>query len=479
MSRSAGYSCRECGSVQTVWSGRCNDCGSWNTLEQVRHDLGHFAQKSASKKNRSRKDALSLKSLSAEVSPAEMHPIGIAEFDRVLGGGLVSGGAVLIGGDPGIGKSTLLLQTATLVGQHHNTVYLSGEESAAQIMLRARRLGQSAPHLRIAVETSVETILVGLEQAKPSLVVIDSIQSLYLSSIESAPGTVSQVRATAHLLINAARKYGFSLVLIGHVTKDGALAGPRVLEHMVDAVLSFEGDRSQQFRLLRALKNRFGSCEEIGVFTMTSTGLEQVDNPSTLFLGHRQQPIPGTCVIPSLEGSRPILVEVQALVAASPFAAPRRSAIGWDANRLAMILAVLEKRFRINFSRQDVYLNVTGGYRLQEPAADLAVAIALLSSRADCNVPTDLLAFGEIGLSGEVRAVPGAELRLREASRLGFADAFTPQNCSHDKITLHPCADLEPLMKRFPVDETPDDWAYSRSHAAAGLDPLKMETSHG
>ncbi len=454
MAKAPRYLCRDCGSSHTVWAGRCDDCGSWNSLEESDNQLGHFSKKLESGTKSSKNKGMVVRSLADKIPPAEYVPIGIAEFDRVLGGGIVAGAAVLIGGDPGIGKSTLMLQAASLCGQNRKVLYISGEESVEQILLRAERLSQQSPKLEVAAETSVENIIAGVQKLKPSLVIIDSIQTMHLTSLDSAPGTVTQVRASSHLLMSAAKKYGFSVILIGHVTKEGAIAGPRVLEHMVDTVLYFEGERSQHFRLLRAVKNRFGACDEIGVFEMSGVGLREVDNPSALFLADREEAIPGTCVIPALEGTRPILVEIQALVAPSHFAAPRRAVIGWDQQRLAMILAVLEKRFGYGFGKQDVYLNITGGYRLLEPAADLAVVIALISSLGNYNVPANLAAFGEVGLSGEVRAVPQPDIRMREAAKLGFAEMIMPkqkiQKSAKDNLHCTLCSDLNPLVRRFP-----------------------------
>ena len=457
------FLCRECGALSAVWSGRCNDCGQWNTLEEQTNVLGGYSQKiafarPAKSASHATAEGLQIRQLGDSVAAAEFLPLGITEFDRVLGGGLVPGAAILIGGDPGIGKSTLLLQAASLCGEQHQVLYISGEESVEQILLRAQRLPMAKDttqtnKLELAAETAIEPIIDALSALKPTMVVIDSIQTMYASSVESAPGTVSQVRTCSHLLMSAAKKLGFCLLLIGHVTKEGAIAGPRVLEHMVDTVLYFEGDRSQHFRLLRAVKNRFGPCDEIGVFEMTSQGLVTVDNPSALFLAERTEAIAGTCVVPALEGSRPILVEIQALVSQSYLATPRRTLNGWDQQRLAMVLAVLEKRYGYNFSRYDVYLNVTGGFRLQEPAADLAVVVALISSLGNHPVPIDLTAFGEIGLTGEIRAVPQADLRLKEAAKLGFKQAMLPQQkrLSSPKILqISAFADLQGLADLFP-----------------------------
>ncbi|NQY82424.1 MAG: DNA repair protein RadA [Alphaproteobacteria bacterium] len=465
------YVCRECGSAHSVWSGRCNDCGNWNSLDESDSNLGHFSKNLEPRKKSFKNSGMIVRKLSDDITPARFTPVGIAEFDRVLGGGIVAGATVLIGGDPGIGKSTLLLQAASLCSQHSKVLYISGEESVEQILLRAERLSEQSQHLNVATETSVEAIVDALATLKPDFVVIDSIQTMYLAGIEASPGTVSQVRASSHLLMSAAKKYGFSLVLIGHVTKEGAIAGPRVLEHMVDTVLYFEGERSQHFRLLRAVKNRFGACNEIGVFEMSSNGLREIANPSALFLADREEAISGTCVVPALEGTRPILIEIQSLVAQTHFASPRRAVIGWDQQRLAMIIAVLEKRFGYNFAEQDVYLNVTGGYRLQEPAADLAVVIALISSLGNYDVPINLAAFGEVGLSGEVRAVPQPDIRLREAVKLGFQEAILPKQGTQnsDKHGLHCtlCNDLTPLIRRFPPPLGAKNAAKFSTHSSA------------
>ena len=354
---------------------------------------------------------------------------GLEEFDRALGGGLVPGSAVLMGGDPGIGKSTLLLQTAATISKAGGqVVYVSGEEAAGQVRMRAARLGIGDAPIQLAAETSVRNILTTLgTMAPPALLVIDSIQTMYSDTIEGAPGTVSQVRGCAFELIRYAKENGVALVLVGHVTKDGNIAGPRVLEHMVDVVMSFEGERSHQYRILRALKNRFGAVDEIGVFSMAQEGLEEVPNPSMLFLSSRDQPLAGSAVFPALEGTRPVLVEIQALIVRlQSGATPRRSVVGWENSRLAMLLAVLESRCGLNFSSAEVYLNVAGGYRLSDPAADLAVAAALVSALADRPLPDKSVWFGEISLAGEIRPVAHGGLRIREAEKLGFTRGFGP-----------------------------------------------------
>ena len=356
---------------------------------------------------------------------------GLAEFDRALGGGLVPGSAILMGGDPGIGKSTLLLQAAAAIARGgHSAVYVSGEEAAGQVRMRAARLGLSDAPVKLAAATSVRDILTTLGQMEaPRLLVIDSIQTMHSDTIEGAPGTVSQVRGCAFELIRYAKENNVALVLVGHVTKDGTIAGPRVLEHMVDVVMSFEGERSHQYRILRALKNRFGAVDEIGVFAMAGEGLEQVANPSMLFLSSRDEPLAGSAVFPAMEGTRPVLVEIQALIVRlQSGATPRRAVVGWDSGRLAMLLAVLESRCGLNFSSAEVYLNVAGGYRLSDPAADLAVAAALVSALADRPLPLRSVWLGEVALSGEIRPVAHGGTRLREATKLGFSEGFGPRD---------------------------------------------------
>jgi DNA repair protein RadA/Sms len=374
---------------------------------------------------------------------------GVAEFDRAIGGGIVPGSAMLVGGDPGIGKSTLLLQIgAKLASAGRNIVYVSGEESAEQVRLRAIRLGLGKSPVKLAAATSVRDVLTTLDGDSPDLLVIDSIQTMHSDLIEGAPGTVSQVRASAQELVRFAKERGAALVLVGHVTKDGAIAGPRVLEHMVDTVLSFEGERSHQYRILRALKNRFGGTDEIGVFAMETEGLSEVPNPSALFLTRRGEPVSGTSVFPAMEGSRPVLVEIQALtVRLASGATPRRAAVGWDSGRLAMILAVLEARCGLSFGTIEVYLNVAGGYRLSDPAADLAVAAALVSALSERPVPSEAVVLGEIALSGEIRPVAHAPLRLKESAKLGFERAWVPKEVKPvDGISLAHFGNLRGLV---------------------------------
>jgi len=419
------YVCQSCGGVSHRWQGQCADCGEWNTLAEeaaetvfsARHDLSGGGRR------------IIFEPLDLPGEGLVRCGTGLAEFDRALGGGLVPGSAILMGGDPGIGKSTLLLQAASAIAKGgRQVVYISGEEAAGQVRLRADRMGLCDAPVRLASATSVRDILTTLGQmAPPALLVIDSIQTMHSDQIEAAPGTVSQVRASAFELIRYAKENGVALVLVGHVTKDGSIAGPRVLEHMVDVVMSFEGERSHQYRILRSLKNRFGPVDEIGVFAMAGQGLEEVANPSMLFLSGRQEPVSGSAIFPAIEGSRPVLVEIQALIVRlASGATPRRAVVGWDGGRLAMLLAVLEARCGLNFSSCEVYLNVSGGYRLADPGADLAVAAALVSALGDRPLPQDSVWFGEVSLAGEIRAVAHGAIRRREAAKLGFTSACGP-----------------------------------------------------
>ena len=419
------YICQACGSVAHRWQGQCADCGEWNTLSEEAPATVFSAKHDLSSGGR----AINFEALDAPGEPLVRRSTGLAEFDRALGGGLVPGSAVLMGGDPGIGKSTLLLQAAAaLAGRGQSAVYISGEEAAGQVRLRADRLGLGKAPILFAAATSVRDILTTLAtMPPPALLVIDSIQTMHSDQIEGAPGTVSQVRASAFELIRYAKENGTALVLVGHVTKDGSIAGPRVLEHMVDVVMSFEGERSHQYRILRSIKNRFGPVDEIGVFAMEGAGLIEVGNPSLLFLSGREQAVSGSAVFPAIEGTRPVLVEIQALIVRlASGATPRRAVVGWDSGRLAMLLAVLEARCGLNFSSAEVYLNVAGGYRLADPAADLAVAAALISALADKPLGADAVWFGEVSLAGEIRPVAHGGIRLREAAKLGFASAYGP-----------------------------------------------------
>ena len=423
MAKSPSFTCTACGATHSKWSGRCDACGDWHTIVE---DAGLSA---GGKKSlgANRGSAITLTDLQTEESPPPRTHSGIDELDRVLGGGLVPASALLVGGDPGIGKSTLLLQAAAEFARAGvKTIYVSGEEATAQVRMRAKRLGLSDAPVQLASETNLRNILTTLEAEKPGLAIIDSIQTMWSDTVDSAPGSVSQVRSAAHELTTFAKRKGVSVILVGHVTKDGQIAGPRVVEHMVDTVLYFEGERGHQFRILRAVKNRFGPADEIGVFEMTGRGLEQVTNPSALFLSERGKPSAGSVVFAGIEGPRPVLVELQALVAPSPHSQPRRTVVGWDGGRLAMILAVLEARCGIPFAGLDVYLNVAGGMKISEPAADLAVAAALLSAREDAALPEGAVVFGEISLSGALRPAPQTENRLKEAQKLGFTTALAP-----------------------------------------------------
>ncbi|MEM6308740.1 MAG: DNA repair protein RadA [Pseudomonadota bacterium] len=443
MAKAATYSCSACGASFTKWSGRCDSCGEWNTISE---DSGLSAQAGSKSLGAKRGSPVFLTDLATEEAPPPRTHCRIDELDRVLGGGLVAASATLVGGDPGIGKSTLLLQAAAAFArQGVKTIYVSGEEASAQVRLRAQRLNLSDAPVKLAAETNLRNILTTLEAEKPGLAIIDSIQTMWSDSVDSAPGTVSQVRAAAHELTTFAKRRGISVILVGHVTKEGQIAGPRVVEHMVDTVLYFEGERGHQFRILRSVKNRFGPADEIGVFEMTGRGLQEVTNPSALFLSERGTPQPGSAVFAGIEGTRPVLVEIQALVAPTPHSQPRRSVVGWDGGRLAMILAVLESRCGIPFTGLDVYLNVAGGLKVTEPAADLAVAAAILSAREDAALPDGSVVFGEISLSGALRPAPQAENRLKEAQKLGFTKAIAPEGgkiASNGGLSLMRMSDL-------------------------------------
>jgi DNA repair protein RadA/Sms len=425
------FVCQNCGAVYGRWQGKCEACGEWNTIsEESARQSPSIGPGRPGRKGR----AFALEQLAGETHEAPRLSSGIAEFDRVTGGGFVRGSALLVGGDPGIGKSTLLIQAAAALARTgQRAVYISGEESVAQVRLRADRLALAGAPVELAAETSVEDIVATLGQGPtPRLVIVDSIQTMWTDTVDSAPGTVTQVRGSAQALIRFAKRSGSAVILVGHVTKDGQIAGPRVVEHMVDAVLSFEGDGAHQFRILRAIKNRFGPTDEIGVFEMTGAGLREVANPSELFLSERDRGTPGTAVFAGVEGSRPLLVEIQALVAPTSLGTPRRAVVGWDPNRLSMVIAVLEAHCGVRLSTHDVYLNIAGGLRIIEPAADLAVAAALVSSLANAALPADAVYFGEVSLSGVVRPVPQPAIRLREARKLGFVRAVVPEGARAD-----------------------------------------------
>ncbi len=436
------FVCTNCGATHKKWAGRCDACGAWNSIqEEVPLSTGPGKGLGGAKGR-----AMALSDLTTEEAPPPRQSSGIAELDRVLGGGLVPASATLVGGDPGIGKSTLLLQAAASFARGGlSVIYVSGEEATAQVRMRAARLGLTDAAVHLAAETNLRDILTTLDTERPDLVIIDSVQTMWLDTVESAPGSVSQVRAAAHELVTFAKRRGVAVMLVGHVTKDGQIAGPRVVEHMVDTVLYFEGERGHQFRILRSVKNRFGPADEIGVFEMTGAGLSEVANPSALFLSDRDTPAPGSVVFAGIEGTRPVLVEIQALVAPSSLSQPRRAVVGWDGGRLSMILAVLEARVGISFQGLDVYLNIAGGIRISEPAADLAVAAALLSAREDAAIPPHCVVFGELSLSGALRPVAQAENRLKEARKLGFTSAIAPDGCKIGDaagLTLTPMPDL-------------------------------------
>jgi DNA repair protein RadA/Sms len=421
--RTLSFICQSCGAAYNRWQGKCEACGEWNALAEEGSE-----RPTGPGRRPGRRRLFELQPLTGEAHEAPRLASGIAELDRVTGGGFVRGSVLLIAGDPGIGKSTLLIQTtATLARAGHRAVYISGEEAVGQVRLRAERLGLRNMPVELAAETAVEDIIATLSQGvTPRLIIIDSIQTMWTDTVESAPGTVTQVRASAQALIRFAKRSGAAVILVGHVTKDGQIAGPRVVEHMVDAVLSFEGEGSHQFRILRAVKNRFGPTDEIGVFEMTGAGLREVANPSELFLSERDLGQAGTAVFAGMEGTRPLLVEIQALVAPSSLGTPRRAVVGWDPSRLSMVLAVLEAHCGVKLGGHDVYLNVAGGLRIQEPAADLAAAAALISSLANAPLPADAVYFGEVSLSGAVRPVAQAAARMKEAAKLGFIRAVVP-----------------------------------------------------
>jgi DNA repair protein RadA/Sms len=428
----SAYICQTCGAVHPKWAGQCGACNAWNSLVEERQGgpPGALAPSKATKQR-----GLNFETLQSEAAALPRIITGISEFDRVCGGGVAQGSAILLAGDPGVGKSTLLLQVcASAAARGARCAYISGEEAVDQVRGRAGRMGVADAAVKLAAETSLRDIVDGLKREPFDLVVIDSIQTIWSDAHEAGPGSVTQVRAAAGELVRLAKKRGIAVILVGHVTKDGAIAGPRVVEHMVDAVLSFEGERGYPFRILRAAKNRFGATDEIGVFEMSEEGLREVINPSALFLNEGGQRAAGAAVFAGIEGSRPVLVEFQALVAPSAYGTPRRAVVGWDSGRLAMVLAVLEARCGLGFGQRDVYLNVAGGLRISEPAADLAAAAALASSALDTPLPQDCVVFGEVSLSGDVRPVSRMEGRLKEAAKLGFGRAFGPAAAAESAI---------------------------------------------
>jgi DNA repair protein RadA/Sms len=450
---SRAFVCQACGAVTARWSGKCASCGEWNSIIEEQAPSGSPALVAI----RGGKGRLAIfETLAAATIDAPRLPTGMTELDHVLGGGLVPGSAVLVGGDPGIGKSTLLLQAAAKLAETGaRVVYLSGEEAPAQVRMRATRLGLAQSPVALGTETNLANIVATLgSTVPPVLVIIDSVQTLWSESVEAAPGTITQLRGCASALISHAKGSGSTLVLVGHVTKDGQIAGPKVIEHMVDTVLYFEGLSGHEFRVLRAVKNRFGPTDEIGVFEMRHDGLKEVENPSALFLSDRDRDAPGTAVFAGMEGTRPILVEIQALVAPSLLGTPRRAVVGWDPNRLAMLLAVLEARCGVRLGSHDVYLNVAGGLRLQEPAADLAAAAALISSLTGKPAPEDNVYFGEVSLTGAVRTVGHMDQRLKEAAKLGFARAVVPAAAAEGHretkdLGLLPISQLDELIALF------------------------------
>ena len=473
MPAKATYSCQECGTIHHKWSGKCPDCNAWNSFVEE-YEIGgaggvaitggslttNIAAKGKSNSQKGHK--IELTDLNASDIDVPRIDIGIGELDRVLGGGLVKGSAVLIGGNPGIGKSTLLLQTvSSLANSGKNVYYISGEESTNQVRLRAKRLGLDKAPVKLASSTNVADIIktINVKDA-PQVVIIDSIQSMFSDDFPAAPGTVTQVRSCANELTVLAKAKDITLIIVSHVTKDGQIAGPKVLEHMVDTVLYFEGERGHQFRILRAIKNRYGAAGEIGVFEMNDNGLNEVSNPSELFLSTRQKNISGAAVFGGMEGTRPVLVEVQALIAPSFMPTPRRAVVGWDLNRLSMVIAVLASRFGLNLSNKEVYLNVAGGLRINEPAADLAIILALISATKDMPLPESTMVVGEVALSGEVRMVSNIDMRLKEAVKLGFQNLVIPKDIEKLKsweslrktlgnVKIHPISHIRDLARFF------------------------------
>lgn len=426
------YICTECAYKTPKWLGKCPNCGAWNSFAEDVEEVTPGAATASTAPSRrvamipTAQDNRAVGFADLEIPAYMRQNTGLGELDRVLGGGLVHGSVVLLSGEPGIGKSTLLMQICDVLGETRRVLYVSGEESGGQLKLRAKRLGVRGTNLFILTETNIEKILAETDRVKPEVVIVDSIQTIYAAALNSTPGSVTQVKETALSFINKAKGEGMSVIMVGHVNKEGSIAGPKVLEHMVDAVLYFEGERQQSYRIIRAIKNRYGSTNEIGVFEMTDRGLIEVENPSEMLLAGRPRNISGNCAVCTLEGTRPLIAEIQALVTQTSFPAPRRTTNGIDYNRMCLIIAVLEKRLGLKFYQSDVYLNVIGGLRLDEPASDLSVALALFSSVTDRIIPDDLIALGEVGLAGECRAVANLEVRVKEAARLGFTTAVVP-----------------------------------------------------
>lgn len=455
MKNKTEFICTECGYKSTKWYGKCPGCDSWNTLEEnevARDDDGRSSKRSLSKTIRTKTSASSVKLSQVKIGDTIRTKTNIDEFDRVLGGGIVEGSVVLMSGEPGIGKSTLLLQVCASLGDEKKLLYVSGEESQGQIKLRSKRLGIDSENLYLLTETEINDICSEIELVSPDVVIIDSIQTMYDDNSASAPGTVSQIKNCAQLLIRHAKDNNCAIIIVGHVNKDGAIAGPKVLEHMVDTVLHFEGEKQHSYRILRAVKNRFGSTNEIGVFEMREQGLCEVENPSEMLLSERSNQVSGSCAMCLMEGSRPILAEVQALVSLTSYPAPRRMASGIDYNRVSLITAVLEKRLGLKFSSQDVYINVAGGLRVDEPSSDLSTCIALISGFKDIPVPDNVAAFGEVGLSGECRGVGFAENRINECIRLGFTKILIPYK-NYQKLPKNKkySAEIVPVKSLFDI----------------------------
>ncbi len=443
------YVCNGCGAIYSKWQGQCEECKEWNNIEEDESSIHKFTankEKNSAGKISSGSDII-FSNLSENIKDVERFDSGVNELNRVLGGGIVQGSAILLGGEPGIGKSTLLLQSvASIAKTGLKCLYITGEESTGQVSLRAKRLGVEGASVELASATNVQSIISSIKKLKPDLVVVDSIQTMFLPNVDSSPGTVSQVRICSHELITCAKTQNFCLVLVGHVTKDGQIAGPRVLEHMVDTVLYFEGEKGYNFRILRAVKNRFGPANEIGVFEMAEKGLKEVPNPSSMFISENRKGVSGSVIFAGIEGTRPVLVEVQALVAPSFMANPRRAVVGWDTSRLAMVLAVLQTRLGVQLHDKEIYLNIAGGIKITEPACDLAVAIAILSSLNDTPINHETIVFGEIGLSGEIRSVSRGEERLRESQKLGFKNAYIPAGKNKSGLNIKSLSHIVDLL---------------------------------
>ncbi len=446
-----GYKCINCNFSYAKWAGQCSECNAWGTIEE------RAVLSTNSNLNLREGKMVELVGLSGNKNPVTRQKTGIEEFDRVLGGGLVKASTILVGGDPGIGKSTLLLQVASsMANKGANVIYVSGEESADQLRMRGKRLGEEKSPIRIAAETNLRDILTTIDNEKPDLIIIDSIQTVYSDQLDNAPGSISQVRSSVMELTTFAKKCGISAILVGHVTKEGQIAGPRLVEHMVDTVLYFEGDKGIHYRILRSVKNRFGASDEIGVFEMTSVGLEQVENPSALFLAERTSNSAGSVVLAAIEGTRPVLVEIQALVANSSLATARRAVVGWEPARLAMVMAILESRCGKSFVGKDVYLNVAGGMKISEPAADLAVAAALMSATDEIELPSDTVIFGELSLSGALRQVTQTDARLKEAKKLGFSTIILPTGSRINSVEgnkIIKCATISEFIETNPKNK--------------------------